>query len=80
MNQNTLPAIPEVKDQVFKDAVASLCRVAGIFHRCFTATLEGTPPMDLAAEHSQLLLDCEQVLQAWQDHLGHTVEDLLEDG
>jgi len=79
MTEHKLPAIPEIQDEALKNAVSALCRVAGIFHSCFVSTCEGSDPKDLLAEHQDLLLECEGVLDAWRDNLGHTVDDLLEE-
>jgi hypothetical protein len=79
MTEHKLPVIPKIEDEGLKNAVSALCRAAGIFHRCFVSTCEGSDPEDLLAEHRELLLECEAVLDAWRDHLGHTVEDLLEE-
>ena len=77
--KNSLPTIPAIDDPILKDAVSSLCRAAGVFQQCFLNVCEGTAPEALLDEHADLLLEAERVLEAWQDHLGHTVEALGEE-
>jgi hypothetical protein len=77
--KSALPAIPAIDDPVLRDAVSALCHAAVTFQRCFIAVCEGGSTEELLEEHAALLLDAERVLGAWRDHLGHTVDDLLED-
>jgi hypothetical protein len=76
---SALPAIPAIDDPVLRDAVSALCHAAVSFQRCFLAVCDGTSPENLLDEHAGLLLDAERVLRAWRDHLGHTVEELLDE-
>jgi hypothetical protein len=76
---SALPAIPAIDDPLLRDAVSALCHAAVTFQRCFLAVCEGESPEELLGQHADLLLDAERVLGAWRDHLGHTVEDLLDE-
>jgi hypothetical protein len=76
---SALPAIPAIDDPILRDAVSALCHAAVVFQRCFAAVCEGGSPEELLDEHGDLLRDAERVLGAWRDHLGHTVEELLDD-
>ena len=77
--KNSMPEIPEIEDPILRAAISSLCRSAGVFQQCFVNVCEGMTPEELLEQHADLLLNAERVLEAWQDHLGHTDQDLLED-
>jgi hypothetical protein len=77
--KNALPAIPAIEDPILRDAVSALCHAAVTFQRSFISVCDGAPPEDFLDEHADLLLGAERVLGAWRDHLGHTVQDLLDE-
>jgi hypothetical protein len=77
--KSALPAIPAIDDPILRDAVSALCHAAASFQRCFLAVCDGESPAALLDNHADLLLDAERVLRAWRDHLGHTVDDLLDE-
>jgi hypothetical protein len=77
--KNSMPTIPAIEDPILRDAVSSLCRAAGVFQKCFVNVCEGTTPEELLEKYPDILLEAERVIEAWQDHLGHTVEDIEED-
>ena len=73
-DDNNMPPIPIFMGETY-EAVSTLARAAATFRQAFMLIGLGRSFAEVMAEHEDVLLLSDRVVEHWRQHLGHDKED-----